>query len=313
MKRILFVFLDGVGLGPKGPNNPFHALGTTSFDRLAGGQPWTRPFTAHVTERHVAVPLDATLDTGGLPQSGTGQATLLSGRNCAEVVGRHFGPFPHSATYDIIDTHGLFQQVNARSDVPPPAFANAFPPRYFERSPRRRATVTTRACTAADVPLRDIHDLRDGRALAADLTGAVWRNRLHRSVPRRTESDAAHVLRTIGQSHSLTFFEYFLTDKVGHKRRPTSPNALLSQLDTFFETLVRALNPKEETLIVTSDHGNLEDTSHTQHTRNEVPLIVVGWAAPYFHRASSLTDVTPQIVEALEQEVISTPHREGAG
>jgi phosphopentomutase len=97
----------------------------------------------------------------------------------------------------------------------------------------------------------------------------------------------------------MTFFEYFLTDKVGHRRIEMSPSTLLADLDSFLDGLLGALKPSEETLLITSDHGNFEDTSHTQHTRNPVPLIVYGWAAPHFANASDLTDVTPSIVRAL--------------
>jgi phosphopentomutase len=97
----------------------------------------------------------------------------------------------------------------------------------------------------------------------------------------------------------LTLFEYFLTDKVGHGRDDTPPESLLQSLDQFLEGVLDELNPARDTLLLTSDHGNLEDTSHTQHTRHPVPLLVYGWAAPYFRNANALTDVTPGIVQAL--------------
>lgn len=302
MKRLLFVFLDGVGLGPDEPHNPFSALSTDAFYRLAGDQAWTRPFSDRTDPRHQVTALDATLGIEGLPQSGTGQASLLTGHNCADIVGRHFGPYPHSQTHEVLDHDNLFQQVDSLPDGSSPAFANAFPPQYFEAE-RRRATVTTYCCQAAGLPLRDIQALRDGRALSADLTGSAWRNQLSLSVPRRDEPEAATTLAEITRSHSLTFFEYFLTDKVGHERSDIPPHTLLSQLDAFFDTLLHTLDPAQETLLVTSDHGNLENTSHTQHTRNPVPLIVMGWAAPYFADATSLTDVTPSIVEALQNRL----------
>jgi len=51
----------------------------------------------------------------GLPQSGTGQATLFTGVNCAERVGRHFGPYPHSTTHEILRDHNLFRRVEDAS------------------------------------------------------------------------------------------------------------------------------------------------------------------------------------------------------
>jgi len=224
------------------------------------------------------------------------------------MVGRHFGPFPHSATHAILDEASLFHQVQTPRS-PSPAFANAFPPQYFQREEQRRETVTTRACRAAGLPLRDLEALRTDRALTAGLTGQTWQNRLGLSVPTRSARAAARVLASLARAHSLTFFEYFRTDKIGHRRRDESPAALLSRLDAFFDALIAALDLDTEALLVTSDHGNLENMSHTQHTRNPVPLFVVGWAAPYFTEATSLTDVTPGIVDALP--LGGTPHASG--
>jgi hypothetical protein len=301
MKHILFVFLDGIGLAPSGPSNPLAAHTGPALRKLAGGQSWGTPFTKKQTATHLIRPLDATLGVEGLPQSGTGQATLMTGENCARRVGRHFGPFPHSKTHDVLNRENLFLRTQALfpATEAAAAFANAFPPQYFNAS-RRRATVTTHCCHAAEVEIRDIAALRKGRALPADLTGTSWRDLLDLNVPSQEPSQAGSVLARTARSHAFTLFEYFLTDKAGHNRIDTPPVVLLDQLDDFFAGLLRALDPTHDTLLITSDHGNLEDTSHTQHTRNPVPLIVYGWAAPHFATATALPDVAPGIVRALQ-------------
>ena len=76
----------------------------------------------------------------------------------------------------------------------------------------------------------------------------------------------------------------------------------MARLNQFLRRLLDLLDPSRDTLLITSDHGNVEDVSHTQHTRNPVPLVVRGWAAPYFAEARDLTDVTPCIVDALRAE-----------
>lgn len=306
MKRLLFVFLDGVGIGPAGPQNPLDTSALAAFQRLAGGHHWARPFPEHTDSLHHVGTLDATLGVDGLPQSGTGQGTLLTGHNCATLVGRHFGPYPHSNTHDVLDRAGLFQKVRAL-DLAPPTFANAFPPQYFAPDRRRWDSVTTRCFRAADLSLRTLDDLQANRAVTADLTGQAWRTHLDLPVQVRNEAETAHVLAEMTRSHSLTFFEYFHTDKAGHKRIDTPPQTLLSGLDRFFDALFASLDPSRETLLITSDHGNLEDTSHTQHTRHRVPLLVRGWAAPHFAEATSLSDVTPCIVDALRTAHAETP------
>jgi hypothetical protein len=299
MPNILFLFVDGVGLGPSGPSNPFATTDIPALERLAGGRPWSRPFSGQTRERHLVRAVDATLGVEGLPQSGTGQGTLFTGTNCAEVVGRHFGPFPHSKTHPTLDDGNLFGQVQ---DLPAPgttvAFANAFPPQFFNAA-RRRATVTTYCCEAAGVPLRDIAALRDGRALTADLSGTLWREQLGLDVPERTPREAAEVLQATARQHSLTVFEYFLTDKAGHARIETPPETILAELDAFVGGLLERLDPARDTLVLTSDHGNLEDTSHTQHTRNPVPLLAYGWAAPHLADVTDLTGIAPGLVSAI--------------
>ena len=300
MKQILFVFLDGVGLGPATPSNPFHGFKGEVFYHLAGDQRWTQPFVEKSAADHLVDALDATLGVEGLPQSGTGQATLMTGENCAQRVGRHFGPFPHSKTHEVLDRDNLFHQVQALfpSRSAPAAFMNAFPPQYFNAT-RRRSTVTTRCCQAAGVEIRDITALREGRALSADLTGTTWRSRLDLDVPERTPEEAGILLTQTARQHACTLFEYFLTDKVGHRRVDLEPVDLLTQLNRFFEGILDTFDPTRDTLLITSDHGNLEERTHTQHTRNAVPLIVYGWAAPHFSTARTVQDVTPSILQAL--------------
>lgn len=299
MRRLLFVFLDGIGLGTPGPHNPFSANGASAFRRLGGGSTWTQKLPEQNSPLHLVRHLDATLGVEGLPQSGTGQATLFTGINCAKQVGRHFGPFPHSATYDVVDHENVFHYVQGlSSNAPSVAFANAFPPQFFDAS-SRRWTVTTRCCAGADVPLRDLGALQAKRAVTADLTTEAWRETLHLDVAPRSPADAAEHLFATHRTHIFTLFEYFQTDKVGHGRGDLTPSALVGRLDQFLGQLLDLLDPTQDALLITSDHGNVEDTSHTQHTRNPVPLLVHGWAAPYFADAHDLTDVTPGIVAAL--------------
>jgi phosphopentomutase len=149
------------------------------------------------------------------------------------------------------------------------------------------------------VEIRDIDALREERAISADLTGRTWQTILDLDVPQRTPEEAGTILTRTARQHACTLFEYFLTDKVGHRRVEQSPAELLSDLNRFLGGLLDALAPRRDTLLITSDHGNLEDRSHTQHTRNPVPLVVYGWAAPHFSTARTIQDVTPGIRQAL--------------
>jgi Phosphoglyceromutase len=122
---------------------------------------------------------------------------------------------------------------------------------------------------------------------------------LELDVAQTSPSDAADILFSIARNHWVTLFEYFRTDKVGHARIDGPTKAVLGDLDELFSGLLDDLDPTRDTLLITSDHGNVEDVSHTQHTRNPVPLIAYGWAAPFFADATTLTDVTPALIEAV--------------
>lgn len=292
--RTLFVFLDGVGLGVPGEANPLSVLTLPSFQRLAGGQRWTSEARVIDTPTHVFRSIDATLGVAGLPQSGTGQATLFTGVNCAEHAGRHFGPYPHSTSKPVIAEHNLF--VRLRETGRTGTFANAYPDRFFRFvEARNRWTVTTLCCVEAGVRLREEKDLRGGEALAADLTGNSWTESLGLDVPVITEREAGARLARLSPEADLVLFEYYLTDKAGHSQDAGRATAVLRSLDVFFGGLLDALGP-DDLLVVTSDHGNLEDLTTKSHTRNPVPLVGLGKGASALAGVGSLVDVTPSLM-----------------
>lgn len=298
-----FVFLDGVGLGPPGPANVFSTLHLRTFERLAGGQPWTFDARAVALSEHVFRPLDACLGVEGLPQSGTGQTALFTGENAAALFGRHYGPTPPIAAHGLLGTHSLWRRLlDAGVPAPRLAFLNAYPDRFFHFTERTgRWSTTTRMARAAGVPLRAEDALRAGQALAADLTGEGWRELLGLDVPLLTPRDAGRRLHALARERTATLFEFFLTDKAGHARDPDRAAAVLRALDTFFAGYLEAFEPARDLLVVSSDHGNLEDLGVKTHTRNAVPLVAVGRGAEAFAHAGSLLDVTPTLVSAVVQ------------
>ncbi len=301
--RILFVFVDGVGIGPAGEANLLSTLSLPAFSMIGGGQPWQEPFKAIRSDDHVFYSIDPNLGLDGLPQSGTGQASLFSGINCAEIAGRHYGPYPHSTSRPIIEESNLFTRLirDAAISRDELAFANAYPERFFSYvRTTNRWTVTTLCCMSAEIRLHSDEDLLQGRAIAADITGAGWPGS---PVPTIDEKTAARRLRDLSTKNRLTLFEYYLTDKAGHGRPGAKPDAVLRSLDAFFGELIDTL-PDYVTFILTSDHGNLEDISTRSHTRNGVPFAAIGPLAPHFHDLKSILDVTPAIVRALRDNPV---------
>jgi len=302
--HVLFVFLDGVGLGPPHAHNPL-ADAWPGLERLTGGRRWTDQTQPFSRPRHVFQHLDATLGVPGLPQSGTGQTALLTGFNAPRIAGRHYGPYAHSRTRAVLARYNIFRRLKARGFSV--AFANAYPPVFFEQARQRdRWSVTTRCCREANVRLRTLDDLARGEAVAADLTG----RRLCKTgfpVTPIDEAEAARHLVALLCRYHFVLFEYFLTDQAGHRQDMDEARHVLAALDRFFAELVNLLDPDRHLLIVTSDHGNLEDLRVRTHTPNPVPLIACGLGAEVFRHARDLRDVTPAIVAALETAVTPSP------
>jgi len=303
---ILFVFLDGVGIGPPTLNNPLSTREWPAMARLAGDQPWVAPFRSVTSDVLVVRAIDATLGVEGLPQSGTGQATLFTGVNCAERVGRHFGPYPHSTTHEILRDHNLFRRVEDAStpvngQTHAATFANAYPDGFFDWvRGRGRWTVTTFAAVETGLSIRGSEELARGAAVAANITGEGWPDPDPDIGPISETEAASNVLR-LHQHHRLTLFEYYLTDKVGHGRLEVPAESVIASVDRFLGALLNGLDASEDTLIVTSDHGNIEELGQKQHTRHPVPFIACGRGARHFGGVETLQDVTPAIQRLLSR------------
>lgn len=307
---VIFVFVDGVGLAPWGHDNPLSDAPTPALHALLGGA-LTSERTG-VSTATLLRPLDATLGVAGLPQSGTGQTALLAGINAAALHGRHQPHVPPVALRPTLAGHNIFGRVIAAGGRA--TFANAFGARYWEalaaRRVRRSASVI--AAEGARVRFRDENDLRAGLAVTWDITGDAMRAR-DGSVTTVAAREAGARLARLGVDHDLVFFETFLTDLAGHGRlngsteNETVPMPIVAQIHTAMTRIdgliagaLDAMRP-HDTLVVTSDHGNVESLAAPTHTRNPVPLLVVGPGVPRFTRLTSIEQVADAIV-ALAQE-----------
>ena len=304
--HILFLFVDGIGLGERSDDNPFFVHRLSAFERLAGDQPWLRDAEHVATDTSVFRALDPRLSIDGLPQSGTGQATLFTGVNCAEVVGKHYGPYPYSKTKPIIAEQNIFKQIERLfpDDSEPAAFANAYPDKFFEYVEKTdRWTVTTRCCLDSNTRVRGTADLAEGLAVPADFVGANWPDEIRAGLLPDDEHEAAQRLLRIASNHRLTLFEYFLTDKAGHKQSAERARDVLFSLDRLLEALLDTIDRSEMLLVITSDHGNLEDLAVKTHTLNDVPFVAYGTGAGDLVDVESLADVTPSLVGLLRERI----------
>ena len=265
--RILMVFVDGVGLGESDPAiNPLVRAETPTLRRLLGG-PLSGQVAVH-TPLASMVPLDARLGVPGLPQSATGQAALLTGTNAAALVGRHVTAYPTRTLRALLEGQGLFIRLR-RSGIDA-VLANAYAPEYFAAVAARRlrhAAITLNALQAG-MRLRDVTDLMAGRAVYQDLTNARLRDRGH-AVPLIDPEDAGRHLAALARGRVFTLFEFFETDLAGHGR-VADPIGVVERLDRFLGGLLAATDLAETLVVLTSDHGNLEDERTGGHTLNHI-------------------------------------------
>jgi phosphopentomutase len=75
---------------------------------------------------------------------------------------------------------------------------------------------------------------------------------------------------------------------------------VISDLAAFVRAVLARVDLSETTVILTSDHGNIEDLSIRNHTRNFVPTLAWGACrAAVQRRVRTLADITPAIIETL--------------
>ena len=294
---VIFVFLDGLGLGPADETNPLWLAPMPNLRRLLGGplvagRSVDRPgllFTA----------LDALLGVRGVPQSATGQTALLTGINAAQLLGYHLAAYPNAQLTQLINEHNILKRATERGFRA--TFANAYTSQYFElvKERKRRHSATTLSVLAAGLPFRTLADLERGEAVYWDITNFYLAGHLHMPVSIIEPEVAGQRLARLSRSYDLVLYESFLPDAVGHRKDRAKALQVLDLLDRFFAGLLEAVGPTV-TVVMSSDHGNLEELSTGVHSTHPVPLLVVGPGAGSFRRARAITDVAGGIMRVLE-------------
>lgn len=294
MSRVLLFFIDGLGIGARGPFNPLDGLSDAAPLAIFQDE------SAEVIYSGALAQTDACLGIEGRPQSASGQTTILTGINAPAALGHHKQGFPNQALLEIIREHSIFLQLK-RAGIGPNTFANAYTPRFFEGRPRW-VSATTAAVEAAGMRFRDMEDLREGRAVFQDFTNTMLIER-GIEIETRTPEQAAETLVRLSEEHRFTLYEYFITDKIGHSQDMQAARVVLTNLSRLLRALLAGLDLERTTVILTSDHGNIEDLSIRNHTLNPVPTLAWGEHREMVaRRVSTLADITPAIVEILTEK-----------
>ncbi|NUM46630.1 MAG: alkaline phosphatase family protein [Anaerolineales bacterium] len=303
--HFLFLFMDGVGLGNPDPTiNPFVKASLPNLTSLLNGQSFTAPTAPLVSRRATLHAWDATLGVRGLPQSASGQATLLTGKNVPALIGEHYGPKPNPPIAEILQGETVFTSLGGLGFST--ALLGAYPPGYFEviASGRRMFSAIPMAASNAGVRLMTKDDLFAGRALSAEFTGHGWREYLGlHDTPLLEHHTAGRLLASLAQSYDFSFFEYWLSDYAGHKQEMPQAVEMLESFDRVLGGLLDAWEDEQGLVLITSDHGNLEDLSTRKHTANPVPGLVIGapdLRARFMAGVEDLSGVTPAIMRMFE-------------
>ena len=306
MRRVIFLFLDGVGMGDDNPTiNPL-AAGTfpTLHQLLDGCKPVAATGRLSTADAEL-IPADANLGVPGRPQSATGQTAILTGINAPQRLGEHYGPRPDDRVRAILDEASLFKRLKQTGHSA--FFCNAYPHGYFNAINRgkRLLSAVPYAATVGGQTLLNHADLVAGRGLAADFTNQGWREELgYDDVPVYTPAAAGRELWRIAQPHHFTFFEHWHTDLLGHRGQLAQAVAILERFDGFLGGLLAAADLTQTLIIVSSDHGNVEDCSHRKHTENPALTLLLGAERQtYAERVHGIDDFAGVIEDFLSAEL----------
>lgn len=284
--KLIFIFIDGVGIGDKDEKlNPIYA-----------------------SELHVLADLidnarfhaDAALGIKGLPQSATGQTTIFTGVNASKVLNRHLSGQPTVTLKKIIYKVNMFEELKKMGLKV--TSANVYRDEYLNnmldvKDRRNRPSVTSVMSMATRTKFRTVSEFIDNNGVYHDITGEKLKESGCQIDPITPEL-AAQNLYKLSRDYDFTLFEHFLTDIAGHKSELDEAAGIINILDRFLAELMKLVDSDKDVVIITSDHGNIENISIHTHTMNKVPVIVLGKTADTFIneegvRIDSLVDIMP--------------------
>lgn len=313
---IFYLFLDGVGISDYDPKtNPFSRFAKGFLAPIGGVSKSDLDLPVDSAGIHY-LKTDAHMGVPGLPQSATGQTALWTGVPGPKVLGRHVSGFPTITLRKIIAKYSLIKVLNEHGKLSD--FLNCFSPPYLKHVEEKPKLVSasTLVQLASGRPLKNFEDLRSERGLYMDLTheimGTLGIDMLKQGDPLLEKRDPYLLGSKCFQKFSnydLTLYEYFLTDKVGHAMDWEKAEKVIQNLELFFKGLLTSIDPTKDLLIVSSDHGNMEDLSQKNHTENPAATILYGKDADRFaENIHSLADIVPEIYKTfgLEEALYNT-------
>jgi bisphosphoglycerate-independent phosphoglycerate mutase (AlkP superfamily) len=129
--------------------------------------------------------------------------------------------------------------------------------------------------------------------------------------PALSPAEAGRKLVSVADEYDFSLFEYWASDYAGHKQQMETAVQLMETFDGVLGGIVAEMHEQREKdgrellVLVTSDHGNMEDLSTRKHTDADVPALVIGnkSAREDFTRGmKDLTDIAPAIWQTVTRD-----------
>ncbi|MBI9103304.1 MAG: hypothetical protein JEY99_12880 [Spirochaetales bacterium] len=310
MRRFFHLFIDGLGLGEDRKENPVRDLFSAFMEGMplvkqvsASGEELPRPFKGGVL-----IPTDPIMGIPGIPQSATGQTSLFTGINAQAELGFHLTAFPNEKLVRIIEERSLLKVLNeAGVGV---TSANMYTKEFLTlRGARRRNMfpVSTLSIMASGIPFRYPEEYHLKMAVFADITNEMIRQRGY-YVPLISPDEGGQRVINILKEVPAVFFEYFMTDVLGHRREWEKLRHRADDLNQFVGSILeKSADWDDFTLLITSDHGNCEDLSSADHSLNRIPTIIFSNQPEVLRYASrtihTLTDVYDFVLSLLVDRI----------
>jgi hypothetical protein len=137
------------------------------------------------------------------------------------------------------------------------------------------------AAREAAVRLRTWDDVRRGEALTSSMTHEL-ESRFDMSffdqapLPARSPEEAAAILVRLAADHDFTFYKYQIPDLVSHTGRIELARDVFAVIERFVGSVLKGA-PVSTTVVVTSDHGHLEQLASSRgHPKSKVPTWYFG-------------------------------------
>ncbi|MCX6558322.1 MAG: hypothetical protein NTW95_12970 [Candidatus Aminicenantes bacterium] len=308
MQRVIFIFIDGIGVGRGDADNPFYQAGSLYLPCWQGGM--------SLPDGTLLAAIDATLGIPGAPQSASSQTAMFCGVAAGEIGNRHVHGYPDRQLRAIIREKNLLSRlagmgVKARYLNAYPAHDELFSAKHVRIEPdgrlwfsaefperfKRMISVTSCMLLASGQQPFGETDIRTRRSLYQDFSN---RQLIARGLelPEYSPLQAATIVANAAKKCDFILYEYFQTDIYAHRRSFADCVALIRDLNDLLENLLSRLDKRRDTLILTSDHGNLEEFHVRGHSRNPVPFLAWGKHGEFLRaRIKSLSDVTPALLQ----------------